>query len=473
MTAPTTLFFICIGTRGDVQPYLALAQGLKSRRPNQFKMVFLAHPEFESFVLKHNAIDVFHPIAPSMIHEANMTEVGREAKKHQSLLNLEPARQFFTNLFRGWTGCVKSALELHGPADVMFCTQFAARPNILGLIKSLPVDQQPRINVLHTFPSYPTWECVPPMLNLGSSLPLGLLNALAWKFESAVAHGYIDLPAAQLVCKEFGIEPWPANGEDPKYAIAREPTWAAQHIYSLALYGRPADWPANQQVVGFLPYSPPTAAARLPANLDAFVDTAKARGKPVVYVGFGSMLGVAFESDEVILDILQRVYNGLVGAHAQYPGGFRAILHTVTSQTGGFLIPDSAVAAISSDVAAEIDILVLTEPVAHDLLFPKCDVAVQHGGVGTLQTSLMHGCVPVVFPCLAVTDQPFWASVVAKRGMGVNGGPAIQMTADSFSASVQAALQGLNGFKSVVGAVSEGIKRDDAVEKVLAWLEEC
>ncbi|RKP16013.1 UDP-Glycosyltransferase/glycogen phosphorylase, partial [Rozella allomycis CSF55] len=162
---------------------------------------------------------------------------------------------------------------------------------------------------------------------------------------------------------------------------------------------KPQDWPDNQHVVGFSRYRG-LENESLPDELVQFVAKAKSSGKMLVYVGLGSMLGVAFDSEEKARETLDVVRNGIIDCLNGCD--FHAIIHC-----------NDKVFVESTD-----KILVLKKPVSHDLLFPDCSVVVNHGGAGTVQTSLCYGCPCIVFPCVVASDQPFWADVVERSGLG-------------------------------------------------------
>lgn len=51
----------------------------------------------------------------------------------------------------------------------------------------------------------------------------------------------------------------------------------------------------------------------------------------------------------------------------------------------------------------------------HNLVFPKCSAIVHHGGAGTTHSSCRAGVPSIVIP--HVTDQPYWAGILRKRGL--------------------------------------------------------
>ncbi|MCF6470441.1 glycosyltransferase family 1 protein [Nonomuraea sp. MG754425] len=124
----------------------------------------------------------------------------------------------------------------------------------------------------------------------------------------------------------------------------------------------------------------------LPAELEAFLDA----GAPPVYVGFGSMpMSAATDVARVAVEAVR--------AH-----GRRVLLGRGWADLA--LIDDEA------------DCFTVGE-VNHQVLFGRVAAVVHHGGAGTTTTAARAGAPQVVVPQAA--DQPYWAGRVAGLGVGV------------------------------------------------------
>jgi vancomycin aglycone glucosyltransferase len=143
----------------------------------------------------------------------------------------------------------------------------------------------------------------------------------------------------------------------------------------------------------------------LPAELVAFLQA----GPPPVYVGFGSMpMQAAREAGRLALEAIR----------AQ---GRRAL---VLRGWAGLAARDPSE-----------DCLVVGE-VNQQLLFRQVAAVVHHGGAGTTTTAARAGAPQLVVPQIA--DQPYWARQVSRLGIGAAGGPA--PTFESLSAVLATAL---------------------------------
>ncbi|GHH73384.1 glycosyltransferase [Promicromonospora soli] len=222
----------------------------------------------------------------------------------------------------------------------------------------------------------------------GQSLPFGLPGWL-----NRATFGGMRLPTAMFgrVIDRWrrdtlGLSPRPGR-HDPAVRPDGGPA-TVLHAHSPSVLPQPADWPAGAEVTGywFLPPEP-----RLPADVERFL----ADGPAPLFAGFGSMSGLAPQSStRAVVEAAALTGNRLVMATAW--GGLDA---------------ETADAA-----AAErgVELLVVGD-VDYQALFPRMAAIVHHGGAGTTGTAFAAGRPQVVCPFVA--DQPFWGRVTHARGV--------------------------------------------------------
>ncbi len=169
------------------------------------------------------------------------------------------------------------------------------------------------------------------------------------------------------------------------YGFTDRPWLAADP--TLAPWQEPADLDVVQTGAWILPDERP-----LPAELAAFLDA----GTPPVYVGFGSMpMRAAKDLARVVVEAVR----------AQ---GRRVLLSCGWAGLG--LIDDR-------------DDCFAVGEVNQQALFTQVAAVVHHGGAGTTTTAARAGAPQVVVPQMA--DQPYWAGRVAALGIGAaHDGPA-------------------------------------------------
>jgi sterol 3beta-glucosyltransferase len=176
------------------------------------------------------------------------------------------------------------------------------------------------------------------------------------------------------------------------------------------LLPRPADWPAAVHLTGAWhepPQDPPPDPVLDPVP-DRFV-----RGAPCLVATFGSMAaGDASARGRAVVESAR--------AH-----GLRALLLT---GWGGLALPE--------DCRGDDVLVVPAAPLA--AVLPAAAVAVHHGGAGTVHTVARAGVPSVVVPFLA--DQPFWARQLHRLGIAPAPVPYRRLTAGTLVPALGEAL---------------------------------
>lgn len=366
---------ITVGSRGDVQPYVALARGLAAagHRP-----VVAAPRRFEALTAAHGI--EFVPLADDMLEL-------QDSVKGQGVRAAITAARSVKPLLRRLLD--DQAALASREADVV-----VYHPKSLGgpyIAEKLGV---PALAGL-LLPLYlPTSEFPSPILPV--RVPRAV-NRASWRVAAAVEAPYRGVVRAWRA-EALGLK----GGFRPVADLVKE--GGVLHAWSPHLLPPPADWPASAHPVGFW-----TMAAgdgwTPPERLTRFLEA----GDPPVYVGFGSTVGGDPER------LTTAVLDGVRQA------GRRAVLAT----GWGALRPD-----------AETDDILVIEEAPHDWLLPRMAVAVHHGGVGTVAAALRAGVPQVVRPFLG--DQPFWADRLHRLGVAPSPLPG-RLTADRLATAITAA----------------------------------
>ncbi|KZV74732.1 glycosyltransferase family 1 protein [Peniophora sp. CONT] len=164
----------------------------------------------------------------------------------------------------------------------------------------------------------------------------------------------------------------------------------------------PLDWPEHIRITGYWFLDDADVSARKwtpPQPLEDFLARARTEGKKVVYIGFGS----------IVVSDPRALTRAVVQAIVQ--SGVYAILSKGWS--------DRLSKGAASDTPEEPlpDCIYPVSAVPHDWLFARIDAACHHGGAGTTGASLRAGIPTIVRPFFG--DQFFWADRVEALGMGV------------------------------------------------------
>lgn len=134
-----------------------------------------------------------------------------------------------------------------------------------------------------------------------------------------------------------------------------------------------------------IPYLHRDKKNRLPREINDFMP----KGRPVIYIGFGSMPNSTKEST---LATLVRAVDSL-GVHAIIQRGWAGF--SMTEKKGNVLIVDD---------------------VPHEALFPRMNLVVHHGGAGTVHVAARAGVPQVIIPHLL--DQYYWGERIYRMGIG-------------------------------------------------------
>jgi len=145
-------------------------------------------------------------------------------------------------------------------------------------------------------------------------------------------------------------------------------------------------------------------ATPLPIDLEAFLG----RDEPPVFAGFGSMPAAGDVSRKLI-------------------GAVRAVGRRIVLSRGW------AELELTDDRS---DCLAIGD-VSHDLLFPRVAAVVHHGGAGTTAAAARAGIPQVITPLFS--DQFYWASRVVHLGIGVTT-PFATLTEEALTKALHAAL---------------------------------
>ena len=143
----------------------------------------------------------------------------------------------------------------------------------------------------------------------------------------------------------------------------------------------------------------------------------------------------------------------------------RAVIHTLGLPSGD-LKPAKALPPPSKDI------FFLHSAVSHRALLPQVALAVHHGGAGTTHATVAAGKPAVVVPCVPASDQPFWADLVGRRGLGpVPYLPVARLTAPRLCGAMLSALQRLDELTANCEAAAARMQREDGVEHAAAIIE--
>lgn len=400
-----------LGTRGDVQPYLALARALT----NLGHKVQLAAPEQFSELAALYGVELA-PLPGDFLALLNSPEGQNAVAKGRGfsagfrlLKHVKPIMERLLEAEWSITRDFRPDLIVYHPKSLA-SLHMAETLGIPAILAS-PI---PGFTPTAAFPS--------PLLPFRS---LGPLNKLSHQLAIKGADILFARPLRKWRAKSLGLG---------SARIKLKPD-ATVYGYSRHVVPIPEDWNGSTFVSGFW-FLDEGAQWQMPAPLAAFL---RAGEKPV-YVGFGSMQ--PFEPDRLTAMITE----GLRLA------GKRGILLT----GNGALDPNAAA-----------DHVICLPSAPHDALFQQVAAALHHGGAGTTGASLRAGLPTAIMPFFG--DQPFWARRVKELGVGPPPIDRKAVTSDHL-ARIFRELDDQNMQKRV-GDLAKKIHREGGVEAAARFID--
>ncbi|HEX4514998.1 MAG TPA: glycosyltransferase [Polyangiaceae bacterium] len=407
---------VTLGTRGDVQPYVAVARALMARGHD----VKIAVSDDHAALLR--SYGVAHHAMRGNFREMMQSDLGRAwlSSADSPLEYARLAKELFLPLQKQICEDADAAVE--GADGVVFYVM-AMHAMHAAERRGLP------FVALAPWPMAASTEIAPLPAPWLASAP-GFVRKLATEWIMRLGFSAFN-GEHQRYRASIGMKPYRAG--DTLHAVTRSGC-SCVHLFSEAILPRPRDWQAHHHVAGFafappLAYTPPKALAEFLAT-----------GPPPVYIGFGSMTG---RGPGELAKLARR---------AARLAGVRAIIATGWAEL---------------DVESSKDVYVIDEA-PHDWLFSRVAAVVHHGGAGTLAEGLRAGKPTVVAAFFA--DQPFWGWLNARIGAGP--APLLRktLTPERLAAAIRAALDG--AYTERARALAERIGAEDGAARAAALIED-
>jgi len=414
---------LALGSRGDVQPYVALGLGLQQAG---FDVSIGTSADFRPFVETSGLPCVttdweLRAIVRRAAQEGghSQTSAGKRLSRQQ-----QQAQWEFLRLL--W----QSTLELAEGADMLlysFAALFAA-PHVaekLG-IPAILAACQPGMTPTRAFP-----------LNSAPALPLGgWYNRFTYTFFEQLTA--LSLRSAVNTWRRETLHLATLTGTD-LFASLHRGDHPILFGFSPAVLPKPTDWSDHIHLTGYW-FLAQERTFRPPAELTAFLQA----GAPPISIGFGSMLS---PDPTALLELL-------LAAIKQ--AGVRAVLIADWAGLSAAQLPEQ---------------VLLLDKVPHDWLFPQMAATVHHGGAGTTEASLRAGIPTLVVPFLSETDQSFWGKRVAALGVGPEPIPFKRLTVASLAAALRQAVEDETMRKKAT-QLGERIRTEDGVGNAVLVIEQ-
>jgi sterol 3beta-glucosyltransferase len=213
--------------------------------------------------------------------------------------------------------------------------------------------------------------------------------------------------------------------------------------YSPSVFPPPHDWPIHRDVTGYWHLSTATPRDTSTANIDPRLVEFIEAGSPPLYIGFGSMN-----------------YD---------PAQLKPLLEAIVSETevrivyGTGWIDEQRIRNLNLP-----DSIFVASHVSHLWLFPRMLGTLHHGGAGTTASSILSG-VPTLIAWFIV-DQVFWATRVAQLGVGIDLGNFHDLTTESVISAIRR-LQTDQTLKQNAVLLGMKVNEEDGIQRAVRAIQ--
>ncbi len=410
---------LAIGSRGDVQPLIALGAGLKAAgfgircgAPVDFEEVVRSYG-LEFFPLTGNASRFFGGRAGIALRERTR--------------NAQEFTRFFEDYLATFLDkLLLSCWQAGQETDAILCWPWTRVGPSLGERLGVPVFTVSVNPVLHL----PTRAFPNPFQGPSLPRPGPLYNRMTWFWAepfTRIGQGQIDRWRQETL----GLAPLPWR--DELRALRRMP-----HLFGFSpeVLPKPRDWGHWIHVTGYWFLDRP-ASFTPPPELESFL----ASGPPPVGIGFSSQVGRdAKRITQVIVEALARA-------------GKRGILISGWGGLKGIALPDHILPVRS---------------VPYDWLFPRISAMIHHGGSGSAAAAFRAG-----LPSFAVPfgyEQGLWAQRIADLGVGVAPILPGKLTGENLAQALARVTED-EGIRRRAASLGERIRAEDGIGNAVRIIE--
>ncbi|THW29042.1 UDP-Glycosyltransferase/glycogen phosphorylase [Aureobasidium pullulans] len=419
---PLNVVIHVVGSRGDVQPFVALGKVLKEQYGHRVRLA--THPVFRDFVTENgleffniggdpSELMAFMVKNPGLMPGFDVLRSGDVGKRRKEI----------STMIKGcWRSCIESgdgtgvAADDNTTEEWMRNTDASDKPFIADAIIANPPSFAHihcaeklgcPLHVMFTMPYSPTQAFPHPLANIQSTnADPHLTNFISYTLVEMLTWQGLGDVINRFRVKDLSLDPisliW-APGMLTRLRIPHTYCW------SPALIPKPKDWGNQISISGFY-FLSLASNFTPPADLKAFLDA----GPPPIYIGFGS----------IVLDD---------------PNGMTKLIFDAVRKTGQRALVSKGWGGFGADELGIPEGVFMLGNVPHDWLFKHVSCVVHHGGAGTTAAGIACGVSTVIVPFFG--DQPFWGAMVAKAGAGPDPINHKDLTADNLAEAINKALE--------------------------------
>lgn len=409
-----------IGTRGDIEPFLAVGAILQS---NGHEIIYSFPAQFSSLIpAKGN----FHPLSPRVIQLI-------ESKEGQTVMGKA-----------GWWKKAKALSYLYKEGQKI-------NEELITTHYETVKAENPDIIIHNAKCSYPT------LWGLAQNKPTILLSPVPFFIHYVKGHPHIGfnknfgswINKLTYRLSNFGLTKTIYDGQkflperfNYSKSIIKTELLTKKIIFSIApaLFSRPDYWPKNAQVLGFNEREKPTTW-KPDKSLEQFLTI----HSKVLFLTFGSMVNSNPEQTS------RCIYQALAELN---------IPTIVNTASGGLL----KLQEFSRNKNFHF-----VENIPYQWIFKRVYAIIHHGGSGTTHSALKHGCASLIIP--HIIDQFGWSSLVQELNLGPKGISINKISTDHLKKPIEA-LWSNEAYKENARKLASSMSNENMEETLLAFILE-
>jgi sterol 3beta-glucosyltransferase len=411
---------LALGSRGDVQPLIALAVSL-AKRGHDVRLV--THDNFAEIAAGRGV--AFEAVTGDLRVVLSGADGKRMTASGRNRLTALAAMRAIARQARDWWIQLR---DLSAGAEMLVssATTFAIAASLAECRDVAWV----RTNIT---PVAPTADFPSPLLP-APPLPMpGWANRLHHHLDTQICWQAFRRSTNGFRREIFGLPPWPRFGPFARFRAERRPLLMACSPHVIA---RPRDWPAEVEVTGYWFLDRPPEWVP-PPDLMRFLRA----DPPPVYIGFGSMT------------MADPAATAALVTEAVAKAGCRAVI----GAGWGGLRPRQ-----------QHDNIYSTEELPHDWLFPQMAAVVHHCGAGTTASALRAGLPSVPVPFMA--DQFFWAWRLRRLGVATAAVPHRKLSVQALVTALRNAIDD-DEMRQRARSLGAAIRAEDGLLRAVAAVE--
>ena len=207
----------------------------------------------------------------------------------------------------------------------------------------------------------------------------------------------------------------------------------AIYTISPSLFKRPDYWNKNLKILGYHERDK-TTNWKPNKNLEKFIT----KHNKILFITFGSMINPEPEKKtKTILDILEK----------------HKIPAIINTASGGIVKPTKY----------NSELFHFVKQIPYHWIFPKIYAVIHHGGSGTTHTALKYGCATMIIP--HIIDQYVWNDIISSLGLGPKGLAINKIARKNLEPKIIDLFHN-HSYKSKVSKISKKIKAEDFKERL-------